>query len=79
MAEKQFTLESLMKSKKSYLLELAHSLHIPALNLTKSLIIQSIINSVENPTACCDLGLDQMLSPEESLNDDQNEFKVLTY
>ena len=78
MAEKQFTLESLTKSKKSYLLELAQSLHIPTLNLTKSQIIQSIINSVENATACCDLGLDQMLSPEESLNDDQNEVVVNT-
>ena len=78
MAEKQFTLESLTKSKKSYLLELAQSLHIPTLNLTKSQIIQSIINSVENATAYCDLGLDQMLSPEESLNNDQNEVVVNT-
>ena len=78
MAEKQFTLESLTKSKKSYLLEVAQSLHIPTLNFTKSQIIQSIINSVENATACCDLGLDQMLSPEESLNDDQNEVVVNT-
>ena len=72
MAEKQFTLESLTKSKKSYLLELAQSL------LTKSQIIQSIINSVENATAYCDLELDQMLSPEESLNNDQNEVVVNT-
>ena len=78
MAEKQFTLESLTKSKKSYLLELAQSLHIPTLNLTKSQIIQNIINCVENATAYCDLGLDQMLSPEKSLNDDQNEVVVNT-
>ena len=59
------------------MLELAQSLHIPTLSLTKSQIIQNIINSVENATACCDLGLDQMLSPE-SLNDDQNEVVVNT-